>query len=244
MNVLVPIAGPDTFREHGYAYTKNLVEIAGLPLIQHVFENLRTIPDARFLFVMQKEEAQSFHLANVVRLLDPTARAIICEGKTAGAACTALLAIEWINNDQELLIANGDQLIRGGCRDFIDQLRGSGLDAGTLVFESVHPRWSYVRLNDDGLVIEAAEKRPISRNATAGVYYFRRGRDFVDAAQAMIRKDASVNGLFYVCPTFNELVLRQMRVGVVRIPREDYISLATPQNVEHYEQSLSKGGSR
>jgi hypothetical protein len=107
-----------------------------------------------------------------------------------------------------------------------------------VVFDSVHPRWSFVKTDGDDMVIEAAEKRPISRNATAGVYYFRKGRFFVEAAKAMIKRDASVNGGYFVCPSLNEMVLAQMRVGVERIRREQYISLATPQSVEDYEQSL------
>jgi hypothetical protein len=95
-----------------------------------------------------------------------------------------------------------------------------------------------VKTDADGMVVEAAEKRPISRNATAGIYYFRQGRFFVEAAKSMIRKDASVNGGFFVCPSLNELVLAQMRVGVERIDRNRYISLATPQAVEEYEQIL------
>jgi hypothetical protein len=95
-----------------------------------------------------------------------------------------------------------------------------------------------VKTDEDGFVIEASEKRPISRNATAGIYYFREGRMFVDAAKQMLIKQASVNGGFFVCPSFNELILAQMRVGVERIERAQYISLATPQAVEEYELLL------
>lgn len=121
----------------------------------------------------------------------------------------------------------------------VDDFRRRRLDAGTIVFESIHPRWSFVRLGEEDLIVEAAEKRPISRWATAGFYYFRRGIDFVAAATMSIRKDAQVAGQFYVCPTFNELILQQARIGIFRIDRSAYRSLATPQNVEEYEAYLS-----
>lgn len=243
MNILIPMGGSDeAFRQHGYAYAKPLVEIAGRPLVQHIFDPLREVPGGRAIFVIRKEDDLRFHLRDVLRLLDPAVEVIRADGPTAGAACTALLAIEYIDNEDELLIANADQILAFDLPGILDRFRARGLDAGTVVFDSVHPRWSFVKTDADDMVIEAAEKRPISRNATAGVYYFRQGRYFVEAAKAMIMKDASVNGGYFVCPSLNELVLAQKRVGIERIAREQYVSLATPQAVEEYEQLLKTRG--
>jgi len=243
MNILIPMSGSDeNFRQHGHVYAKPLVEIAGRPLVQHAFAPLQRIPDAQAIFVIRKEDDLRFHLRDVLQLLDPGAVVIRADGATAGAACTALLAIEQIDTETELLIANGDQVLDFDLGAVIERFRARGLDAGTVVFDSVHPRWSFVKTDAEDMVIEAAEKRPISRNATAGVYYFREGRLFVEAAKTMIRKDASVNGGFFVCPSLNELVLAQMRVGVERIDRARYISLASPQAVEEYEQILKTRG--
>jgi NDP-sugar pyrophosphorylase family protein len=243
MNILIPMGGSDeAFRQQGYAYTKPLIEIAGRPLVQHVFDPLRQVNDGRTIFVIRREDDLRFYLREVLRLLDPSVEVIRADGPTAGAACTALLAIELIDNDDELLIVNSDQILAFDLSGTLQRFRARRLDAGTVVFDSVHPRWSFVKTDANDMVIEAAEKRPISRNATAGVYYFRKGSFFVEAAKAMILKDASVNGGFFVCPSLNELVLTQKRVGVERIEREQYISLATPQAVEEYEQSLKARG--
>ena len=216
MNILIPMAGPEEpFRERGFAYCKSLIEIDGEPLIRRVYDNLSIIDRERIIFVTRKQEDDRYHLGDVLRLLDPTSIVLHTEGQTAGAACTALLAIEYINTDEELLIANGDQFFVFDLRKALAEYRQRDLQAGTVVFDAIHPRWSYVRLNREGLIVEAAEKRPISRFATAGLYYFQRGRDFVDAAMEMIRKDAHVNGGFYVCPVFNEMILRQSKIGAV-----------------------------
>jgi dTDP-glucose pyrophosphorylase len=107
-----------------------------------------------------------------------------------------------------------------------------------VVFQAVHPRWSYVKVDRNGHLVEAAEKRPISDLATAGTYWFRRAELFFSAAMDMIRKDAHVEGHFYVCPAYNELVLRGAQIGVYRIAREEYFSLATPQGARSYEDHL------
>lgn len=241
INVLIPMAGSDRlFVEAGYPFAKPMVEIDGRPLVEHAFDGLRTIPDARFIFVIRKEDDLRFYLRDVLQLMAPGCVVIRADGETAGAACTALLGIDYLLNGDELLIANADQVLRADLARVLADFRARDLDAGTITFDSVHPRWSFVKTDADGRVIEAAEKRPISRNATAGVYYFRRSADFVAAAQASIRKGASVNGLYFVCPTFNELILNQKRIGIWPIAREDYISLATPQAVEEYDQSLRR----
>jgi NDP-sugar pyrophosphorylase family protein len=239
MNIVIPMAGPDKlFQDAGYPFTKFVTEIDGRPLIEHSFDCLRAIGDARFIFVIRKEHDLRFHIRDMLSLLDPDAAVVSADGDTAGAACSVMLAVEYIDSDEELIIANGDQILEFDVAGAIESFRRDGLDAGTVVFDSVHPRWSFVKTDGDGRIVEAAEKRPISRNATAGFYYFRRGHDFIVAAQEMIRKGASVGGGYFVCPSFNELILRQKKLGVVRIERDQYVSLATPQAVEEYEQVL------
>lgn len=240
MKVIIPMAGSDElFRRHGFHFAKPVIEIDRRPLVEHAFDCLSTIPDASYAFVVRKEDDLRFHLRDVLQLLNPKVTVLRADGDTAGAGCTALLAIEHIDMDGELIIANADQIVNIDFSAMLADFRRRELDAGTIVFDSVHPRWSFVKTDDAGFVIEAAEKRPISRLATAGVYYFRRGRDFVDAMQTMIRKGAEVNGGYFVCPSLNELILAQKRIGVYPIDRDRYISLATPQAVDEYEQVLA-----
>jgi hypothetical protein len=116
--------------------------------------------------------------------------------------------------------------------------RARQLDAGVLTFSSVHPRYSYVRVDGGGMVTEAAEKNPISRNATVGFYWFSQGRRFVEAVKKMIRKDAAVNGVFYICPALNELILEQARIGTRMISADHYHPLKTERQLEQFETTL------
>jgi dTDP-glucose pyrophosphorylase len=238
MKVLVLMSGSSqSFDESGYKYPKNLVEINGKPLVQHVMDALLPLKKqgAQFICVIRHSENVLNHTGKVLKLIDPEATILEIPEETSGAACSALLAIDHINNQEPLIIANGDQIIHGiNPETLIAKFKTPNWDAGVVVFEDVHPRWSFVKCNEQGLVTEAAEKRPISKFATAGFYYFARGADFVAAAMRMIKKDAHVKGLFYICPAINEVILQKGKVGTHLIARSNYTSLSTPADVKAY----------
>ncbi len=241
MNILLLMAGGDEmFREAGYLFPKNLVEIDGLPLVERVIGSLDGLRSGggQLITCLREEEVRTVHTDEVIHLLDAQATVISAPAATAGAACSALLAIEQIDNDAPLLILNGDIVLEIDQLAVLDDFQRRQLDGGIVVFEAIHPRWSFVRCDSNGYVVEAAEKRPISNLATAGFYYFARGRDFVQAAMSMIKKDAHVDGRFYICPAYNEMVLRQARIGVFKIARNAYFSLANPSGVQAYEEYL------
>jgi len=107
-----------------------------------------------------------------------------------------------------------------------------------VTFESVHPRWSYVRLDKEQYVVETAEKHPISRNAIAGLYYFRHGSDFIEAAMRSIQKDSSIKGNFYIAPTLNELILQGKKIRVAKIDALRYHTFYTSQKIKEYESQM------
>jgi dTDP-glucose pyrophosphorylase len=190
--------------------------------------------------MIRDEEQRRHHSGDVIRLLVPQAQVITVPKLESGAACTALHAVGHIEPAEPVLIFNGDQVVQADLPEIVAGFERAELDAGTVTFDAVHPRWSYVRPGADGLIVEAAEKRPISRMATAGVYWFRRGGDFLDGAMSMIRKGASVDGAFYICPVFNELILAGRRIGTHHIERDDYFSLTSMHGVDVYEQHLAR----
>jgi dTDP-glucose pyrophosphorylase len=243
MRLLVLMAGDSGLFEVGGArYPKNLVEIDGEPLVQRVIDGLQQLIEAadHSIFMIREEEQRRHHTGDVIRLLLPEAEVITVPTVGSGAACTALHAIGHIVRDESLLVVNGDQVVEADLAGIVADFAQRGHDAGVVTFDAVHPRWSYVRTGPDGLVVEAAEKRPISRLATAGVYWFARGGQFVDAVMSMIHKDASVDGVFYICPVFNEVILAGGRIGTHHIERDVYHSLASLHGVDGYEQHLAQ----
>lgn len=242
LNILIPLGSASQFFEtSAYVYPKPLIDISGKPMIQHVVENLLQISaKKRFIFVVRDEDCVRHHLDSTLRLLVADQIEILrIQRDTKGAACSALLATEFIANNQPLVICNGDQIFDLNLDDALEEIRSDQMDAGCITFKSVHPRWSYVRLENEEIV-EAAEKHPLSSNAIAGFYYFGKGRDFVDAAKQMILKDAQVNGVFYIAPVFNELVLSGKRMRPYEIDGSKYHTFYSPQKIQEYEMGRGK----
>ena len=239
INILLPMVGKSPFFDSPqYHFPKPLIEIKGKTMIQMVIENLNVIDDDKqYIFVINQIDCIKHHLDDVLRLLTKNNSQIIrLDKETKGAACSALMAIDHINNDTPLIIANSDQLIEEDLNNIIAQFQKQKADAGVICFENVHPRWSYVRLDGNNKVTETAEKRPLSKNAIAGVYYFKHGKDFVRAAMKTILKDARVNDLFYIAPTLNELILEDMNIRHVKIDKAKYHTFYSPQKIHEYEQ--------
>ena len=239
MNIIIPIAGGAPSQpQQSTQYIRGLQEIRRKTILQYVMETLQNVPADSCNVIIRRRDAVTYHLDNIIQLLRPGARVVYAEGDTMGAACSCMLAIDHVDPEEPLLIANGDQVLTVDPQIILQSFVERGLDGGAAIFDDIHPRWSYVKLDENDLVIEAAEKRPLSRNAVAGLYYYRKARFFFEAAQDMIAKGAHVNGKYYVCPVFNEMILRNLRIGVYRIRKDQFYHLGHDSGVEAYEEYL------
>jgi HAD superfamily hydrolase (TIGR01509 family) len=231
LNVLIPMAGAGSrFEAAGYTFPKPLIEVNGKPMIQVVVENLNV--QANFVFIVQKSHFEKFNLGYLLNLIAPGCKVVQIEGVTEGAACTTLLAREFIDTDAPLLIANSDQFVEWNSSETLYSFESQGLSGGIVTFEATHPKWSYAKLGEDGYVTEVAEKRPISNIATVGIYYWRKGSDYVKYADQMIAKNIRTNGEFYVCPVFNEAIGDGHKFRIRNIER--MWGLGTPEDLNYF----------
>ena len=236
MNVLIPMAGAGSrFANAGYTFPKPLIEVNGKPMIQVVVENLNI--DAHFIFLVQKEHYEKYNLKQLLNLIAPGCDIIQVDGLTEGAACTTLLAKELINNDNPLLMANSDQFVEWNSNECLYAFTADAIDGGIVTFKATHPKWSFAKIGDDGFVTEVAEKNPISDNATVGIYFWKKGSDYVKYAEQMISNNIRTNGEFYVCPVFNEAIQDNKKIRVKQI--EKMWGIGTPEDLnyflEHYK---------
>ena len=226
----------EDFIENGYSYPKYLLEIEDKPLIQRIINSIENV-SCKITCILRKIDQENFFLGDTLKILSPQSAIIEIPGDTKGAICTALFAIEDINNDEELLILNGDQLLTADISLAIKDFRSRNLDAGIVAIDAIHPKYSSLLLDENNLVVQSSEKRPISSLASTGCCYYKKGSDFVTSCFSVIEKDVHVQGIYYISSTFNEMILKQKKIGVYEISKKDYISFATFQMYENYRTS-------
>ena len=231
MNVLIPMAGAGSrFQQAGYTFPKPLIDVEGKPMIQVVVDNLNI--EATYIYVVQKEHREKYNLDTLLNLITPNCKIVEVDGLTEGAACTTLLAKEFIDTNEPLVMANSDQFVEWDSNEFMYKMIEQKVDGGILTFTATHPKWSFAKVDEYGYVTEVAEKNPISDIATVGVYYWAKGSDYVKYAEQMISKNIRTNNEFYTCPTFNEAIVDGKKIKTFNIDK--MWGLGTPEDLKYY----------
>lgn len=236
INVVIPMAGAGSrFTKAGYDKPKPFIDVAGKPMIIRVLENIR-VENAKYILIARKEHLeQEMEIVKQIKQ-NYNVDFIPIDKLTEGTACTVLYARKYINNEKPLLIANCDQIVDVNINDFINDCLERNLDGSILTFIDKYkdPKWSFVKINNDNLVVEVKEKEPISEFATVGIYFFTKGKSFVDAAIDMIIENDRVNNEFYTCPTYNYAIKNGKKIGIYNIEREQMHGIGTPEDLTSY----------
>ena len=205
-------------------------------MIQLVIESLGL--KGNFIFIVRKEHLEKYNLKSLLNILAPNCKIIPIDKLTEGAACTVLLAENLINNNKPLIISNSDQFIEWNPSNTMYNFLTKKIDGGILTFDAIHPKWSYAKINKDENVTEVAEKKVISNHATVGVYYWKKGNDFVKYAKRMIEKNLRVNNEFYVCPVFNEAIKDKKIIKIHNV--KSMWGLGTPEDLDYFLKYYEK----
>ena len=219
------------FKFAGFEKCKPLINVEGSPMVIRAIETLNI--KANYIFIIRDgDDRPEIEKVLSDNIDNPT---IICvDYLTGGPACTALLAKDIINNDDPLVIANCDQIIIWDSELFSGFARRSNLDGIIMTYNSENKHNSYVRIGDDGFVAEVKEKEVISSIATNGIHYWKHGFDFVESAESMIAKnDFSINGEYYVAPTYNYLISKGKKIGTYHLESGHY-PIGTPEDLSRY----------
>lgn len=237
MQVLIPAAAHGPSPE---AWPPAFEEVLGRPVIGFAIEScLAHLPGTRVVVVVDREHDRRFHLRSLLSSLAPGCSIALADGPTCGALCTAMLASDLLDPEQDLIVCLADVWIAGGVGDALESFEASGADAGVLTFPGTGPRWSYARVDDRGRVLETVEKQPISEFATAGVYWYRRAGHFLDDGEAAIRHGRSLEGRYYIAPALNESIAAGRVVRHWPIPRSRFHAMSSVEDLSRVAASMA-----
>ncbi len=234
LTVLIPMAGKGSrFVKANYSFPKPLIDIDGKTMIHKVIENINI--KAKYVFVVLKEHIEQYNIDILLKSIVNDCEIVVQEGYVEGAVSSTLLAEKFLNNNNQLIIANSDQLVDYDSVDFMYEMISKQADGGLLTFNASHPKWSYAKHNEHGIVSEVAEKKVISNSATVGIYYWGKGSDYVKYAKQMIQKNIRTNNEFYVAPVYNEAISDGKKILIYNV--KEMIGLGTPEDLEKYLKS-------
>jgi len=238
LNIVIPMAGRGSrFAVDGFTVPKPFISVAGIPMVELVINNLRPACPHRFIFVCQQQHIELYDFEQRAQALAPGSIVIGLPGITEGAACTVLMASDYIDTDEPLMIANADQWVDVDINAYLAMMENDALDGLIMTLNSSDPKWSYVQKDRAGWVMRVVEKQVISDEATVGIYNFRRGRDFCRHVREMIIHDERSRGEFYVAPVYTRLYDEGMtRLATSNIGDGMY-GLGTPEDLAAFMTS-------
>lgn len=220
------------FPKDQFMLPKPLIDVNGRPMIVRAIESLGMPQDARWHFIIRKDEFTDIIKQLIGKFVD-NPRFYEINETTEGPACSALLFKEFINNDDELITANCDQIMEWNSDLFFHNVRL--YDGAVVTYYSDTDKNSYVKLDRAGKAVQFAEKEVISNISLNGIHYWKHGKDFVASAEEMIAADdRAPNGEFYIAPTYNYMIKAGKPVGIYHIPNEQHHAVGVPIDLERF----------
>tara|TARA_R110000744_G_scaffold80097_3_gene157213 strand:- start:263 stop:1645 length:1383 start_codon:yes stop_codon:yes gene_type:complete len=218
------------FNKVGYGLPKPLIDVDGKPMIQRVVENLNI--NGKYIFVIRQEHCDKYDLETLLKNIIPDCEIVISDTLTDGQARSALLAEQYIDNSEPLMIVNSDNYFIWDMENFLNSVQNPTIDGMIFTFKdnTGSKNWSYADVDEDNKVLTVTEKIPISDNALAGAFYWRRGSDFIKYTYHMIEKDIRYNNEFYIAPVYNQAIKDNKFIKNYTIT--DMKSMGTPEELK------------
>lgn len=232
MNILIPMAGRGTRmgQFNSQNVSKPFIEFGGKTMIEHSMESIKL--DAKWIFVV-RDVADKARMEDVAKKNGVRHEVIAMETDTEGPAATCLAASNVLDLNEELIIANCDQVIDWSVDDFLSVARN--YHGCVVTYFSQRPFNSYAKLNREALVTQIKEKEVISEISLSGIHYWKCGSLFKESCEMMIaNEDRAKNGEFYVAPTYNRMIDDGLRVGVFHLSPAQHHPIGTERDLSAY----------
>lgn len=239
MIVIMPMAGRGSrFAGHQVERPKPLIPVVGKPMFMWALRSLDGIAYSRIVFVALAEHDAHFGVCDLVRRhVGDRAVVVLLDDVTEGQLCSVLAAREYLNGDEDVLVASSDTYIRSDLA--IDIARAGSACHGLISVANLPgDRWSFARTDESGAVVEVGEKVRISDHASTGLYYFSNGRRFVATADAMIANQEKTRGEYYVIPVYQKYIDQGLRVELS--VADEMWDMGTPEALAAFERHIAK----
>lgn len=252
MNILIPMGGRgQRFKDAGYTIGKPCIPTTDrhtgqkLPMVVCAIKDIPGVEDPKNKLVCVDRD---FHgedgTEDTIRQHFPHVE-FITDTVLTGQASGCTLARDFIDNDESLFIGpcdNGmviNEAAFAKAQKEFDVLVISHSNDENIARNPVAHSW--LKLKEDGETVEriaikqTVSEDPMKDHATTGMFWFKKGHDFVRLTDAMVDAKDMVNGEYYVDQVIQYAIDDGLRVGFFDI---QYICWGTPADYEEYEATI------
>lgn len=254
MVILIPMAGAGKrFLDAGYEVHKPAIMTTSLkdgikyPMVVCATKDLPDVKkDGENIIYVDRDFHKTDGIEKLIKKIYHNAKFITIDKLTEGQACTCLLAKDFINNDEELLIAGCDNgMIFDQCK--FEQLKK---ESDVVVFTYRNDSrvikspnsYGWVEVKEGNIAKSVSVKKALSNNpmndhAIVATFWFKKGKYYVESAEKMIMNKDRINNEYYVDQTIKYLLEMGLVVKVFEIDR--YLGWGTPEDYENYEATIN-----
>jgi len=237
IQLVIPAAGRGSrFQEVGELTPKPLILIDGIPMILWVVANFNLEPQDSVIIICQKSDAFAEVLNQYISHLPFIVEFIEIEGITSGPASTVGLVLHRLNANMPLIVANSDQYVSHDLSEFILSVRNSDYPGTILTMQASGDKWSYIRRDKNGAIIDIIEKKEVSNEATVGIYAWSSPIVFQKSIEYLKAENILVNNEYYVAPSYGYLISQELPIGIFSVGShgDSVNGLGTPQDLEAF----------
>jgi dTDP-glucose pyrophosphorylase len=238
---LILAAGNTSSNSTDLNYPVIMTEFNGKPLVEWIVEDIIPLNQEKIVIVVNQEDINRYHIDRTLKLIEPMIEVVGVPSNLGGAACSALIGLQFLRQEDEVIIINGNEKLTENHSLLMNQIYEKRAAASVVSFDSIHPRYSYAKINSKQNVIEISEKDPISRNALVGFFWFSQASMIDRAIKKMIVKGSSINEVFYLSPALNELVLEDLEISMIKVDNSKYHPMKSEWQLSEYAKNIDRG---
>jgi dTDP-glucose pyrophosphorylase len=235
MNIVIPLAGRGIRTQDLSNLPKPLIKIEGKTIIELAIETLNI--SGKYIFITRKYDNINWNNELNQILNNLTINPIIFQIDyiTEGPACSALIAKNYINSSEPLLITNCDQILKWDSSKFLNAIEQNDFDGLVTTWDKISETESFIKLDKNMYGIELKEKKIISNFPLNGIHFWKKGSYFVQSAEQMIKENRrSSNNEFYISESYNVMIEKGYKIKTFQMNKGEHIPIGITSDIKKY----------
>jgi bifunctional N-acetylglucosamine-1-phosphate-uridyltransferase/glucosamine-1-phosphate-acetyltransferase GlmU-like protein len=242
IQLIIPMAGDGTrFRNSGYTELKPLINVDGMPIIQHVLNLFPGVLDVTF--ICNEQHIIKTNIKNILKNICPSCKIYSVGSHKKGPVYTVSKIFNQLDDNKETIISYCDYGAEWDFDAFLIEARRMNIDGSIPCYIGFHPHmlkndnYAFCKENN-GILVEIKEKESFTNNkmneyASNGTYYFKRGDIVKKYFQTLMDMNIDVKGEYYISLVYNLLIRDKLKISI--FPINKMLQWGTPHDLENYK---------